>query len=145
MTTPEIVPISILKQNLDDENPDVRWYLTEALQKNLNADAVKLAERMLKDNDQFIRMSAVDALVLFGENALDVMFKSMPIHEAFSMESLSDMTYVIKKLWQGVKPEKVQSLATPINNAVASLILSYIDSGRDYWLVSGYIQTLRSP
>ncbi len=144
MTTPEAVPLSVVERNLDAKNPDVRWYLTEALQKNMNGDSLNLARKMLRDDDQLIRASAVDALVLFGEDALDVMLSSASIHEVLSMESLNDMTYAIQKLWQGLEPEKMQSLAAPINNAVASLILGYVDSGRDYWLLSGYIQTFRN-
>jgi hypothetical protein len=62
MTRPEPVPISVIAAGLTDVNPDVRWYLTEALQKHNDEDAVKFAGRMLWDGDQFVRISASRAV-----------------------------------------------------------------------------------
>lgn len=144
MATPEPIPARILNKYLSDKNSDVRWYMTESLQKNLSADVLKLAGRMLRDDDQYTRISAIDALMFLGEDAMDVVLDSISMRAALSMESLNDMTYIMQKLWQGVDLEKVRHFAEPIKKATASLILNYIGSGRDYWRVSGYIQTLRS-
>jgi len=98
MRTPENVPISTLEEGLADENPDVRWYLTEALQKNLDADAMKLAGRMLWDDDQFVRISAMDALVLSGENVLQTISNSLSDNVIASMDALNDIIGTIKKV-----------------------------------------------
>jgi len=71
LASEEALPFEILKKGLSDENPDVRWYLTESLQKRPDANFLKLAERMLLDNDDFVRISASDILVLAGESILD--------------------------------------------------------------------------
>ena len=72
MTTPDPVPISVVEEGLKDENPDVRWYLTESLQKSLSDSAIKLAVRMLWDDDQFVRIGAIDTLAPAGEKAWDI-------------------------------------------------------------------------
>ena len=87
MTMPEAVPVLVLEKGLVDESPDVRWYLTEALQKRLDNHAVSLAWRMLLDNDQFVRISAIDVFALTGENALravwDIAWYTKPVHEVY--------------------------------------------------------------
>jgi HEAT repeat protein len=87
-----------LEEGLADENPDVRWYLTEALQKNLNADAMKLAGRMLWDDDQFVRISAMDALILSGENVLQTISNSLSDNVIASSGALNDIIDTIKKV-----------------------------------------------
>ena len=98
MRLSEIVPIPILEEGLADENPDVRWYLTEALQKNLDADAMKLAGRMLWDDDQFVRISATDALTLSGENVLQTISNSLSDNVIASGAALNDIIDTIKKI-----------------------------------------------
>ncbi len=105
MRMSEIVPISILEEGLADENPDVRWYLTEALQKNLDADAMKPAGRMLWDDDQFVRISATDALRLSGENALQTISNSLSDNVVASTEALNDIVYTIQKICPEVESE----------------------------------------
>jgi len=77
MMMPEAVPISVLQEGLLDENPDVRWYLTEALQKNTDDDVVSLAAKMLWDDDGFVWISAVDTLALSDADALQAILNSI--------------------------------------------------------------------
>ena len=98
MRTPGIVPILILKEGLADESPDVRWYLTEALQKNLDSDTMKLAGRMLWDDDQFVRISAMDALTLSGEYVLQTISNSLSDNVIASGEALNDIIDTIQKI-----------------------------------------------
>ena len=63
MTAQEAVPIETLKAGLSDANRDVRWDLTEALQKHMNSKAIQTILRMISDYDQFVRISAIDGLV----------------------------------------------------------------------------------
>jgi len=70
LASEEPLPLEVLEEGLSDGNPDVRWYLTEALQKRPDANSLKLAEQMLLDSDDFVRISASDILVLAGESIL---------------------------------------------------------------------------
>ena len=49
---------------MTDRRADVRWYATEALQKCLTPEALKLAKGMQLDTDQFVRISANDAIAM---------------------------------------------------------------------------------
>jgi len=67
LTSPEPVPSLVLQSGLSDDNADVRWFLAESLQKRLNSETIDLAAKLLWDDDQFVRISTIDALVLSGE------------------------------------------------------------------------------
>jgi HEAT repeat protein len=87
MTMAEAVPAQVLTEGLADSNSDVRWYMTEALQKRLDNDAISLAGMMLLDNDQFVKVSAIDVFALTGGNALrpvwDIAWYTKPVHEVY--------------------------------------------------------------
>jgi len=99
MTMPEAVPAQVLTEGLADGSPDVRWYLTEALQKRLDDDAISLAGGRLLDNDQFVRISAIDALVLAEGNASRALLDSIASNvRALSKGQLYDLIYGISKI-----------------------------------------------
>ena len=99
MTMPEPVLASDLEKGLADGNPDVRWYMTEALQKRLDDHAVSLAGKMLLDNDSFVRISAIDAFALAGENASRALLDSIASNvSGLSKEQLYDLVYAISKI-----------------------------------------------
>ncbi len=146
MTMPESVPISVIVAGLTDVNPDVRWYLTEALQKHTDAEAVKLAGRMLWDGDQFVRISAIDALVLSGDNALQVISTSMPVsHNAsvYAAGVIDDITYAIAKICPQAEPELMRSLTRPISSYTERLLMAGVRSDRPFWAARRYIRRLR--
>lgn len=112
MTTPEAMPVSVLEKGLADGNPDVRWYMTEALQKRLDDHAVSLAGKMLLDNDSFVRISAIDAFALAGENASRVLLDSIASNvSGLSREQLYDLVYAISKIELEDKLEASESFA----------------------------------
>jgi HEAT repeat protein len=99
MTMPEAVSVSALEKGLADGNPDVRWYMTEALQKRLDDHGVSLAGKMLLDNDPFVRISAIDAFALAGENASHALLDSIASNvSGLSREQLYDLVYAISKI-----------------------------------------------
>jgi HEAT repeat protein len=99
MTMPEAVPVSALEKGLADGTADVRWYMTEALQKRLDDHAVSLAGKMLMDNDSFVRISAIDAFALAGENASRALLDSIASNvSGLSREQLYDLVYAISKI-----------------------------------------------
>jgi HEAT repeat protein len=144
MMTPETVPISILKQGLADEKTDVRWYLTEALQKTLDSEAIILAARRFWDDDELVRISAIDALVLSGEQAIQIVLNSVPDDIVASMESLYDFSYAIRKIRPGAESEATQSLANLIRDAVLRFLLNAIEHDEYFWLLRGYIRGFRN-
>jgi HEAT repeat protein len=99
MTMPEAVSAPALEKGLADGNADVRWYMTEALQKRLDDHAVSLAGKMLLDSDPFVRVSAIDAFVLAGENASHALLDSIASNvSGLSREQLYDLIYAISKI-----------------------------------------------
>ena len=64
MTSTQPVPLEVLQIAMTDRRADVRWYATEALQKCLTPEALKLAKGMQLDTDQFVRISANDAIAM---------------------------------------------------------------------------------
>ncbi len=99
MTMPEAVAVSALEKGMADENPDVRWYMTEALQKRLDDHAISLAGNMLLDNDSFVRISAIDAFALAGESASSALLDSIASDlSELSREQLYDLVYAISKI-----------------------------------------------
>jgi len=142
MTTPESVPISILKEGLADEHPDVRWYLTEALQKRLDDGAVSLAGKMLWDADQFVRISAIDALVLSGENALHALSNAMFSDTGSLMGVLNDVAYAIRKIRPKGSSEAIQSFLESSSGAVARFLHNTMNSDQPFWRVRWNIRQI---
>ncbi|MCZ6678193.1 MAG: HEAT repeat domain-containing protein, partial [Candidatus Poribacteria bacterium] len=96
MTSQEAMPFSILEAGLSDENPDVRWYLTEALQKHLGPEARNLVTKMLSDPDQFVRISASDALMLANAEPSHLL-PDLLSQWRDSTDPLNDLMYVVEK------------------------------------------------
>jgi len=142
MTTPESVPISILKDGLADEHPDVRWYLTEALQKRLDDDAISLAGKMLWDEDQFVRISAIDALVLSGENSLHALSNSIFGDTGSLMGVLNDVAYAICKIRSEEGSEAIQSFIESSSGAVARFLDNTMNSDQPFWRVRWNIRQI---
>ena len=145
MTMPETVPISVLKEGLDDENADVRWFLTETLQKRLDADAIRLAGKMLRDGDQFVRISAIDAFALAGENALSAVWDSMAsdVSES-SIGSFSDVMYAVNKIGIEDKSTVITSfIEAGGSRAIASSLEKTVASGQPGWRVCRYVRQVR--
>ena len=146
MTVPKPVPVSVLEEGLADENPDVRWYLTEALQKRLDAEAASTAGRMLWDDDQFVRVSAVDALVLSGENALQAISDSISGGVDASTDStrvIDDIIYAIGKIRPEGESEFMRSFVKPIGTSVARFLLAGVSSDRPFWPARRFLLRLR--
>lgn len=144
MTIPEAIPAPIVKTGLADDNPDTRWFLAESLQKNLDADTLALAGQFLWDDDQFVRISAIDAFALAGENALQTLLNAMTDDVGVLMEALKDVIYAIRKVCPESEPETIQSFVASSGNAVAQFLQNSIDSGKPWWHVRGYIRQLRA-
>lgn len=144
MVTPETVLVSVLEKGLADENPDVRWYLTEALQKTLDDDAVELAGKMLWDDDQFVRISAIDTLVLSGSNALQTILDSVSGDLRPSTGSINDGIYAIRKIYPEGEAEAARSFVGSIRKAVARSLLRTINSDQPFWTVYSYIRQLKA-
>jgi HEAT repeat protein len=146
MTAPEPVSVSTLQEGLADENPDVRWYLTEALQKRLDAEAARTAGKMLWDDDQFIRISAIDALALSGEDALQAISDSMSGSVDASMDStraIDDIIYAIGKIRPEAESEFMRSFVKPIGGSVARFLLASVSSDRPFWPARRFLRRLR--
>lgn len=143
MTTPEAVPVSILEMGLNDKNPDVRWYLTEALQKRLDDDAVKLAGKLLWDDDQFVRISAIDALALSGEDALQALLNSMFSGSGDLWSSLNDAIYAIRKIRPEGEAGAMRSFLESIGSSFTISLQNSIERGTPLWIMSRYIKQLR--
>ncbi|MBM3234762.1 HEAT repeat domain-containing protein [Candidatus Poribacteria bacterium] len=165
MTAPNPVSESVLKAGLSDHNPDVRWFLAESLQKRLASEAIELAGKLLWDDDQFVRISAIDALALSGENSLPALSNAMSADISASMEALNDVVYAIHKICPEGEPnfffsekkkfhhkekkrkfcesKAVQSFVEANGDAIARFLQNTIDSGQPYWRVRGYIRQLR--
>jgi len=143
MTASEAVPASVLKGGLLDDNSDVRWFLTESLQKRLDAEAINLAGKLLWDDDQFVRISAIDALALSGEDALQALSNSMSGDISASMEALNDVVYGVHKICPESESEAIQSFVESSGEHIARFLQNTIDSGQPYWRVRGYIRQLR--
>ena len=143
MIVPEPVPISILEAGLSDENPDVRWYLTESLQEHQSAEAAKLAGKMLWDDDQFVRISAVDALVLSDENTLQTVSDSLSGSAIASMGAFSDVTYAIQKIFPEGESEAIRSFAESNSSFITHFLRTAISSNLPLWRVGQYVRQLR--
>ena len=158
MTTPQAIPISILEKGLADENSDVRWYLTEAMQKNLSTEAIKLSVKMLWDSNTLVRISAIDTLVLAGEEALNELLSAVtswseakiPIKArgnatALSTEAFLDAVYAINKIGISSQSEKIKSLVYSSGSRIIVHVLQkMIDSNSGGYGTGWYIQQLRS-
>jgi len=146
MMAPEPVSVSVLGEGLADENPDVRWYLTEALQKHLDAKAANTAGRMLWDDDQFVRISAIDALALSGENALQAISDSMAGSVDASVDStrvIDDIIYAIGKIRPEAESEFMRSFVKPIGSSVARFLLTGVSGERPFWAARRFLRRLR--
>ena len=144
MTISEAVPISILQESLADGNPDVRWYLTEALQKNLNEEAIKIAGKMLWDEDQFVRISAIDALTLSGERALQVVLSSLSGEIAALIGPLNDVVYAIRKICPEGESDAIRACLESNRKSVALSLQNAINSDVPLWKIRGYVRQLRN-
>ncbi|MCZ6680850.1 MAG: hypothetical protein O7E52_26785 [Candidatus Poribacteria bacterium] len=60
------VPSTALEVGLTDRNADVRWYLTEAMNKTPTDETIRCAGRMVLNADSFVSASAVDLLIHAG-------------------------------------------------------------------------------
>jgi HEAT repeat protein len=143
MAAPKPVPVSVLKDGLLDDNPDVRWFLAESLQKRLDSEAIDLAGKLLWDDDQFVRISAIDALALSGKNSLQALSNAMSADISASMEALNDVVYAIHKICPEGESKAVQSFVESSGDAIARFLQNTIDSGQPYWRIRGYIRQLR--
>ena len=131
MTTPDPVHISVVKQGLKDENPDVRWYLTESLQKSLSDDAIELAAGMLWDDDQFVRIGAVDTLVLAGEKAFDIILNSMSGDDVPTIWALNDAVYALQRICPDGESEEIKLFLRSTSYTIAGLMVGELAlSGR---------------
>jgi HEAT repeat protein len=73
--------------------------MTEALQKRLDDDAISLAGKMLLDSDQFVRISAIDTLVLAEENVSSSFLDSIADNvSGLSRGQLYDLIYALSKI-----------------------------------------------
>jgi len=145
MMIPEVVPISVLQKGLADENPDVRWYLTEALQKHLDTEAIELAWKMLWDDDQFVRISAIDALVLSDTDVLQAMSNSMPGGVRVSTDSIgaiNDILYAIRKISPESESESMRSLVGPIGGSIECFLLNVISGKQPFRAMCRYVRRL---
>jgi HEAT repeat protein len=126
----EPVSPDLLRIGLEDENPDVRWYATEALQRGTDDERMQLAARMLVDLDPFVRISAGDALRLAPqemEQVLDILVESVEREggelpfRAF-IDLFLDVVYVIEKLCVGRPPELRGRVLMAGGRAIARLL-----------------------
>ena len=135
MNAGEAVSLPALQAGLVDENADVRWYLTEALQHSPNAEALALVGKMLLDEDQFVRISAGDALVLAGRESGDTL--SLLV-EAVERETVAmsfrtflgaffDIAYIIEKRCADEKVEDRESVMLAGGRATSRLIEHTLD------------------
>ena len=62
---------------LDDENFDVRWFVTETLGKIGDSRAVEPLIKALGDEVDDIRTSAANALLMIGEPAVEPLIKDL--------------------------------------------------------------------
>ena len=144
MSMPEPTPVSVLEQGLADESPDVRWYMTESLQKRLDDHTISLAGRMLLDDDQFVRISAIDALALANEKALDTLWSSVADSVSGSSgASFSDIIYAVGKICRDDKERVMKSLVESGSRTIGNALEKAIDNQQRFWLVSSYLQQLR--
>ncbi len=144
MRMPEPIPVSVLEQGLADESPDVRWYMTESLQKRLDDYNISLAGRMLLDHDQFVRISAIDTLALADEKALDALWSSVAdsVNES-SGASFSDIIYAVGKICRDDKERVIKSLVESGSRTIGNALQKALDNQQRFWLVSSYLQQLR--
>jgi len=143
MNSGAAVPLPALQAGLDDENADVRWYLTEALQQHPTWEALALAGRMLLDPDQFVRISAGDALVLAaaegerkGVRVLDVLVDAVAssggaVSLRGFLDVFIDVVYVIEKVCVGGQQETRGAVLEAGGTTLARLLEHAIDSGQE--------------
>jgi HEAT repeat protein len=144
--TSEAVPISILEEGLNDKSPDVRWYLTEALQNHSGEDAVELAGKMLWDDDQFVRISAIDALALSGAGALQAVSNSMSVDVDASTDSaraVDDIIYAIRKICPEAESEFMRSFVKPIGSSIARSLLAGVSGERPFWPARRFLRRVK--
>ena len=144
MTTPEPIPVSAIEDALGDGNPDVRWYLTESLQKSLDESAIKLAARMLWDEDQLVRIGAVDTLTLAGENALNIILNTMTEGSSDISRAFNDAIYALQKIRPGGEGEEIRHFLHSASDAIADFMLNAMNSNQPIWQVNMYIKELKS-
>ena len=155
MTTPQAIPTSILERGLADENADVRWYLTETMQKNLSTEAIKLAVKMLWDGDALVRVSAIETLVLAGERALSELLSTVTSWSeteisrrdrgdatALSTEAFLDAVYAINKIGIASQSEKIKSLVSSAGSRIIVQALQKMIDGE--YGTGWYLQQLRA-
>ena len=126
----EPVSPDLLRMGLEDENPDVRWYATEALQRGMDDERMRLAARMLLDGDPFVRISAGDALRLAPQEmgrVLDILVEAVEREggelpfRAF-IDLFLDVAYVIEKMCVGRPPELRGRVLMAGGRAIARLL-----------------------
>ena len=112
----EAIPLRILKKGLSDQNPDVRWYLTETISRLSKDDALLHAQQMLRDQDQFIRIGATDIFIYAGKPGL------LALLECGKDFLNSEMVYAIQSVFHDISPE------TRLSKALAHLVVEFLKS-----------------
>ena len=151
MTAKAPVPIEVLRKGLTDPNPDVRWYLTEALQKHLDAEAVRLATQMLSDEDGFVRISAADALTLapqigVGENPIEGLWEALTSQPALlSKTSLPIIAGGLMDIQNRLQPDnqfEAQSFVEHGIRAIGDFLPSAVANGQPYEQIHQFLPLL---
>ena len=143
MTSPSSVSLDVLEKGLVNDDPDIRWYMTESLQKNPDQQALKLAGKMLWDEDQLVRIGAIDTLVLSGERSLDALSESLSNNVSGSIESFSDTTYAMRKISPDGESALVRSALNSRSDIIATSITNLLNSNAQPWRVIRYIRQLK--
>jgi len=89
------VPMEVLTSGLEDEDATVRWFLAEALQREVRQkSALELAFKLLSDKDEYVRVSATDFIIQTYEgdplSSLEALMDSS--HDR------DDVAYIIRKI-----------------------------------------------
>ena len=101
--------------------------MTESLQKSLSDSAIKLAARMLWDDDQFVRIGAIDTLVLAGEKALDIILNSMSGDDVPTIWALNDAVYALQKICPDAQAEEIKLFLRSASYTIAGLMVEELD------------------
>ncbi len=89
------IPVEAIARGLEDENPTVRWFLTEALQKKIGQkSAMELAFKLLLDRDEYVRVSATDLIIRAYGADPSLSVKAL----VDSSSSSDDIAYIIRKV-----------------------------------------------
>jgi len=151
MTAKVPVPVEVLRKGLSDPNPDVRWYLAEALQKHLDAEAVHLATQMLSDEDGFVRISATDALTLvpqigIGENPIEELWEALISRPALLSETslpiIAGGLMDIHSRIQADNRSKAKSFVEHGIRAIGDFLPSAIANGQPYEHIHQFLTLL---